>query len=94
MLPSTNHRRLFAAIATTVVLASAAPAASAMPIHDVGFPTEPQRLQVVRVQVDEGLDWRDAGLGAAGMLALVLVGFGGARAFTSAPGRERTAVHS
>jgi hypothetical protein len=37
-------------------------------------------VRVVRVQVDEGLDWTDAGIGAAGMLALVLVGYGGARA--------------
>ena len=88
-----HHRRLLAAIATTVALASTAPAASAVPIYDVGFPTEPERLQVVRVQVDEGLDWGDAGLGAAGMLALVLVGFGGARAL-SAAGREQTAAHS
>jgi hypothetical protein len=87
------RQKLLAAFATTVALACAAPAASAMPIHDVGFPTDPERLQVVRVQVDEGLDWGDAGLGAAGMLALVLVGFRGARAFSSAPGRERPVAH-
>ena len=55
------------------------------PIHDVGFSTEPERLQVVRVQVDEGLDWGDAGLGAVGMLALVFVGYGGARALSTRP---------
>ena len=46
------------------------------------------------MQVDQGLDWGDAGLGAAGMLALVLVGFGGAHAASSAPARERSAAHS
>ena len=46
------------------------------------------------MQVDEGLDWGDAGLGAAGMLALVLVGFGGAHALTAAPGRRRSTAHS
>ena len=66
-----------------------------MPIDTTSaVPAEPERVKVVRVQVDEGLDWGDAGLGAAGMLALVLVGFGGAHALTSAPARERTAVHS
>ena len=88
-----HHRRLLAAAATTVALAATAPAAPAAPIYDVGFPTEPERLQVVRVQVDEGLDWGDAGLGAAGMLALVLVGYGGARAPTR-PRREQTPAHS
>ena len=46
------------------------------------------------MQVDEGLDWGDAGLGAAGMLALVLVGFGGVHAASSVPARERSAAHS
>jgi hypothetical protein len=46
------------------------------------------------VQVDEGLDWSDAGLGAAGMLALVLVGAGGARTLSTGPARRRSTVHS
>ena len=29
-------------------------------------PAEPERVKVVRVQVDEGLDWGDAGIGAPG----------------------------
>ncbi len=57
-------------------------------------PAEPERVKVVRVQVDEGLDWGDAGIGAAGMLALVLVGFGGAHMLSSVPSRRRTAAHS
>ncbi len=94
MLGHTHQRRLLAATATTVVLAATAPAASAAPIYDVGFPTEPERLQVVRVQVDEGLDWGDAGLGAVGMLALVFVGYGGTRALGTRPRRVRTPAHS
>ena len=93
MFDHTHHRLLLAAVATTVVLA-AAPAASAAPIYDVGFSTEPERLQVVRVQVDEGLDWGDAGLGAVGMLALVFVGYGGTRALSTRPRRGRTPAHS
>jgi hypothetical protein len=54
----------------------------------------PAPVRVVRVQVDEGLDWRDAGFGAAGMLALVLVGFGSAHTLTSVPGRGRSAAQS
>jgi hypothetical protein len=88
------RRTLLAALATTAAIAATAPAAPAAPIHDVGFPTEPERLQVVRVAADEGLDWGDAGIGAAGMLALVLVGYGGARVLTAAPGRERMGAHS
>jgi hypothetical protein len=94
----TNRRPLLATVATTALLAGTAPAALAMPI-DVGgssttVPAEPERVKVVRVQVDEGLDWGDAGIGAAGMLALVLVGFGGAHMLSSVPSRRRTAAHS
>ena len=64
-----------------------------MPV-DNGRRADPVRVKVVRVQVDEGLDWGDAGVGAAGMLALVLVGFGSAHALSSLPSRRRTAAHS
>jgi hypothetical protein len=87
-------RRTILAIATTAALATAAPTASAVPIHDVGFSTEPERLQVVRVQVDGGMDWSDAGIGAAGMLALMVVGYGGARALATTAGSERSAARS
>ncbi len=93
----THHRPLLATLATGIALAGAAPAALAMPI-DGGSPStvsqQPEPVKVVRVQVDEGLDWGDAGIGAAGMLALVLVGFGGAHVMSSAPSRRRTAAHS
>ena len=85
-----RHRFATAAV-TAAAFAATAPTASAMPVDNVG-PADPVR--VVRVQVDEGLDWADAGLGAAGMLALVLVGFGGAYALSSIPARHRPAVHS
>ena len=85
-----RHRLATAAIAAAA-FAATAPTASAVPI-DNGGPADPVR--VVRVQVDEGLDWGDAGLGAAGMLALVLVGFGGAHALSSLPAHRRSTVHS
>ena len=43
---------------------------------------------------ESSIDWGDAGLGAAGMLALVLVGFGGAHALSSVPAHRRSTVHS
>jgi hypothetical protein len=87
-------RQRFATAAATITAAAfvaTAPTASAMPV-DNGGPAAP--VHVVRVQVDEGLDWADAGLGAAGMLALVLVGFGGARTLSMVPARRRSTVHS
>jgi hypothetical protein len=100
MLRGTHHRRLLAAVATTAALAATAPAASAMPVDNGGGASatspapEPERVRVVRVQVDQGLDWGDAGVGAAGMLALVLIGYGGAHALTTVPGREQSATRS
>jgi len=88
-----THRRLLATAAAFVTLAATAPAASAMPV-DNGKPANAVPVRVVRVQVDEGLDWGDAGVGAAGMLALVLVGFGSAHALTSVTGRRRSTAHS
>jgi hypothetical protein len=86
LLNRTTHRHLLATVAATATLAAAAPAALAMPIDGGGAPsTVPdfERVKVVRVQVDEGMDWGDAGIGAAGMLAFVLVGFGGAHVLSS-----------
>lgn len=94
MLCRSHRRRLLVAVATVAALACTVPVARAVPILDSSVSAQPERVQVVRVQVDDGLDWGDAGLGAAGMLALVLVGFGGARALAAAPRRDRTAVHS
>jgi hypothetical protein len=91
MLRHSHHRRLVTAAITAAVLAAAAPTAPARPIDSVGpsaNPTpEPEPVRVVRVQVDEGLDWGDTGIGAAGMLALVLAGFGAAQTLRSVPSR-------
>ena len=90
----TRHRRILAIVATAAGLAASAPAAPAMPIRDGGGSagavavTEPERVRVVRVQVNEGLNWGDAGIGAAGMLALALIGYGGAHALTRVPRRK------
>jgi hypothetical protein len=91
----THHRQLLATVATAVALAAAAPSAIAMPIDGGGSPStvpEPDRVKVVRVQVDQGMDWSDAGIGAAGMLALVLVGVGGAHVLSSASSHRRPAT--
>jgi hypothetical protein len=96
MLSTTHHYPLLATVATAAALAATAPAALASPL-DAGGPADanpapvPEAVKVVRVQVDEGLDWGDAGIGAGGMLALVLVGFGGVHAISSVPARGRTA---
>jgi hypothetical protein len=93
----THHRQLLATLATAVAFAGAAPSALAMPIDRGGSPStvpQPDRVKVVRVQVDEGMDWGDAGIGAAGMLALVLVGAGGAQALGALPRRRRSTAHS
>jgi hypothetical protein len=92
-----HNRRLLATVATAGALAATAPAALAMPIDGPvsrGANPESEPVRVVRVQVDQGLDWSDAGIGAAGMLALVLIGYGGAHALITVPRRERAAAHS
>jgi hypothetical protein len=106
MLRHMQHRRLLAGAATAAALAATAPAAVARPIgpdDPVGAthtsapalaPAAPAPVRVVRVQVDQGLDWNDAGVGAAGMLALVLAGYGGAQALTTVRHRARSAAHS
>jgi hypothetical protein len=98
MLRSTHQRRLLATVATAAALATSAPAAFAMPADGGGSvgvpPAAPAPVRVVRVQVDQGLDWSDAGIGAAGMLALVLIGYGSAHALTTVPRRGRSPAHS
>jgi hypothetical protein len=92
MLSHTHHRPLLAIVATAAALAGTAPTALASQIRDSDASSaNPIPVRVVRMQVDSGLDWGDAGIGAAGMLALVLVGFGGAHAIGSVPSRGRTA---
>jgi hypothetical protein len=97
MLHRTHQRRLLATVATAAALAVTAPAALAMPADGGGSvhaTPAPEHVRVVRVQVDQGIEWSDAGIGAAGMLALVLVGYGGAHALITVPRRGRAAAHS
>jgi hypothetical protein len=97
MLHHTHQRRVLATVATAAALAVTAPAALAMPVDGGGLvraTPAPEHVRIVRVQVDQGFDWSDAGIGAAGMLALVLVGYGGAHALITVPRRERAAAHS
>ena len=96
MLRHTHHRRLLAAGATTVALAATAPAAPAAPIDGDArpFPTEPERVQVVRVQVDEGLDWGDAGSAPPGCSRSCSSATAARARSAAAPRRERTAAHS
>jgi hypothetical protein len=91
-----HNRRLLASVATAAAFAATAPAAIAMPIDGPvsrGANPDPEPVRVVRVQVDQGLDWSDAGIGAAGMLAVVLIGYGGAHALTSVSRRQRSMAH-
>ncbi len=98
MFRHTHHRRLIAAAATATALAAAAPAASARPIDSDRYgsygASQPARITVVRAPGEQGLDWGDAGIGAAGMLALVLVSVGGAHALGAAAGRRQPTAHS
>ena len=55
---------------------------------------EPVRVRVVRVQVEEKFDWSDAGTGAAGMIAIGLIGLGGAQALRALPSHGRTTASS
>jgi hypothetical protein len=94
----THHRRLIAAAATAAALAAGAPAASARPIDSDRYASsgasQPARVTVVQAPGEQGLDWGDAGIGAAGMLALVLVGVGGGQALGAVSGRRRSSAHS
>jgi hypothetical protein len=98
MARPTHQRRLIAAAATAAALAAAAPVASARPIDSDLYrssePSQPARVTVVQAPGEQGLDWGDVGIGAAGMLALVLVGVGGAQALGAVPGHRRSTVHS
>jgi hypothetical protein len=51
----------------------------------------PVRVRVVEVR-SNGFEWGDASIGAAGMLALVLVGVGAAMATAHRRGRRITAT--
>ena len=77
MLPS---QHLSKAIALALALAATIPAAaSSKPIASDPTPFTAQTTPIVRVTVPaSGFDWADAGIGAAGGLAVTMLGVGGA----------------
>jgi hypothetical protein len=93
MLPN-QHLRTTAAIALALS-AIAAPAASAkIPPPDPGYEPGTTGPTIVRVNAPSGsgFDWGDAGIGAAGGLALAMLGVGGGLAI--AQRRERRSGES
>jgi hypothetical protein len=82
MLPN-QHIKSAATLALTLT-ALAPAAASAKPIGpDPASSTQtPPPIQVVRVTAPSGFDWGDAGIGAAGGLALTMLGVGAALTIT------------
>jgi len=82
MLP--NHRLKTTAATALALSAIAAPAASAKIPPPDPIPPKPGRTIVY---VNSGFDWGDAGIGAAGGLALAMLGVGGGLAISQR--RER-----
>jgi hypothetical protein len=68
----------------TIAGALAAPTASAAPIEqmlphsvrDAEQTAQPAPVRVVHVSADNGFDWADAGIGATGVLALMVIASG------------------
>jgi len=79
-----QHLKTTAAVALALS-ATAAPAASAHPLQPDPIPPTPDTI--VRVNASPGFDWGDAGIGAAGGLALATLGIGGGLAISQR--RER-----
>jgi hypothetical protein len=77
MLPT---RRIKQATAVALALGATVPAAaSAKPIGPDPTPFTAQTSPIVRVTVpDSGFDWGDAAIGAAGGLAITMLGVGAA----------------
>jgi hypothetical protein len=82
-------RRLVRPLLLVLALAAlAAPSASARPIEEVGPDIKPvssvnalpttSEVRVVSVDSKSGFDWGDAGIGAAAVLALTMIGVGAA----------------
>jgi hypothetical protein len=89
MLPK---RQIKNTAAVALALATIAPAAAtAKPVGPdlgVGTTTQSPPAQVVRITTPaSGFDWGDAGIGAAGGLALAMLGVGGAFAISQRPRR-------
>ncbi len=86
-----SHRRVLAAALAGAALAATAPPASAVPIGEGGGSlAATSDVGPGPVEVDQGFDWSDTGIGAAGMLTLVLIGYGGAHSLTTVAGRRRS----
>lgn len=90
---TTNHRTATSALLVLSLAAAGAPAASARPARAEGpVAAKPAPAVVVRVtSPSTGFDWGDAGIGAAGGIALAMVGLGGALAVSQ--NRPRRAAH-
>jgi hypothetical protein len=83
MLPNHNIKK---AVAVALTLGAITPAAaSARPVGpdtNSFTATAPPPTQIVRVTTPSGFDWGDAGIGAAGGLALSMLGIGAALTIT------------
>lgn len=95
-MKSNSRLRRGLAVAT-VVSALGAPAASAAPIEQFipsttnGEPSgQPAPVRVVQVGADNGFDWGDAGIGAAGLLALAAIASGAVVAIRHRPDVRHT----
>ena len=97
---SNATRRVRRCLAVSAVVgAIAVPAASASPVDpalpgpatsaDQPAPNPRPIVVTAPVEASEGFDWADAGLGAAGAVALASIGFGTALAFGYRSGRHR-----
>jgi hypothetical protein len=72
-----NQRLKTTAAIALALSATAAPAASAHPLQPDPIPPKPSHMIV---RVNAGFDWADAGIGAAGGVALSIAALGGALA--------------
>jgi hypothetical protein len=83
MLPN-PHIKTAAAVALTLSAITPAAATAARPIDSGGATPTTQATPIVRVIAPQtGFDWGDAGIGAAGGLALSMLGIGGALVISS-----------
>ena len=85
MLP---NRQIRTGAALALALAAITPAAAAAkpigPDSSNGTATsQTPPTQIIRVTTPTGFDWADAGIGAAGGLAITMLGLGGALVITS-----------
>ena len=93
-MKSRNHKLRRALALATVVGAVAAPAASAYPIGADPPYTEPYtptpQLEPAGPVASDGFDWGDAGIGAAGVFAVLAIAAGATVAVGHRPRRGHT----